>query len=243
MVSFGGTRSLLTLEQVRTYYAMCTNVDENLGRVLDCLDRTGLADNTIVVFTTDHGEQLGSHGRKSKMVPFEESINIPLLVRWPGNIKPGTVSDALYTPMDHLPTLCALAGLDSPNDLDGMDLSSEILQSGKVQRDDVLIAHYMSTANYCQAQHAELQWRGVRSKTHTYAKNINGAELLFDNIGDPHQMNPLVGDQQHRPMLEAMRKRLKQLLSEAHDDLLPGTQYANWFDETRTVIRTGRGDF
>ena len=130
MDAFDG-RSLLTLEEVRTYYAMCVNVDKNLGRILECLDRTGLAKNTIVVFTTDHGEQLGSQGRRCKLVPFEESINIPLIIRWPGKVKPGTVSDALYTPVDHLPTLCSLAGISRPSDLDGIDLAREVLQSGK----------------------------------------------------------------------------------------------------------------
>lgn len=241
VVSFGDTRSLLSLEQVRTYYAMCVEVDKNFGRILEYLDRSGLANNTIVVFTTDHGEQLGSHGRKSKMLPFEESINIPLVIRWPGHIKAGAVSDALYTPMDHISTLCALVGIDPPDDIDGIDLSGEVLKTGKVQRDDVLIAHYVSTPNYCQAKHAELQWRGVRSKTHTYAKNIDGGELLFDNIADPYQMTNLIGNEENRPLQELMRRRLKQLLAEANDDLLPGTYYSDWFDDTRTVVRTGRG--
>jgi arylsulfatase A-like enzyme len=234
-------RSLLTLEQVRTYYAMCANVDKNLGRILECLDRTGLADNTIVVFTSDHGEQLGSQGRRSKLVPFAESIDIPLIIRWPGSVRPRTVSDALYTPMDHLPTLCTLAGIDGPSDIDGIDLSREVLKSGEVPRDDVLIAHYVSAPNHCRDDRIALQWRGVRSKTHTYVKYLNGRELLFDNIADPHQMENRIGDEGHRSLREAMRRRLKQLLAESHDDLLPGTHYADWYDETRTVVRTGRG--
>jgi arylsulfatase A-like enzyme len=234
-------RSLLTLEEVRTYYAMCVNVDKNLGRILDCLDRTGLAANTIVVFTTDHGEQLGSQGRRCKLVPFEESINIPLLIRWPGHVKPGAVSDALYTPVDHMPTLCSLAGIARPNDLDGIDLAGEVLQSAHAQRDDVLIANYVSSANFCRSDRIELQWRGVRSKTHTYVKYLDGSELLFDNIADPYQMKNCIGDQGHRRLAESMRRRLQQLLAAAHDDLLPGTHYADWYDETRTVIRTGKG--
>ena len=235
-------RMLLTLEQVRTYYAMCADVDKNIGRILECLDRTGLANDTIVVFTTDHGEQLGSQGRRSKLVPFEESINIPLIIRWPGHTKPGTVCDAIHTPMDHMPTLCALAGIDAPADIDGIDLAPEILGSGQVQRDDALIAHYVSAPNYCRGDRNELQWRGVRSKSHTYVKYLDGTELFFDNIADPHQMHSQIDDAEQRGQLEAMRGRLKDLLAASHDDLVPGTDYADWYDETRTVIRTGRDE-
>ena len=236
-----GERALLTLEQVRTYYAMCADVDRNLGRILECLDRTGLAKNTIVVFTTDHGEQLGSHGLKSKLVPFEESINIPLIIRWPGKVTPGSVSDALYTPMDHLPTLCQLAHVAVPDGLDGLGLSSDVLQSGQSPRQDALIAHYVSAPNYCRDHRIPLQWRGVRSKTHTYVKYLDERELLVHNAADPYQMNDLSGNENQQQQLHAMRQRLAALLAESHDELHPGTYYADWYDHTRTVVRTGKG--
>ena len=106
----------------------------------------------------------------------------------------------------------------------------------------MLIAHYVSAPNYCQAKHEELQWRGVRSRTHTYAKNINGAEMLFNNVADPYQMDSLVTDPASRQLLNMMRQRLEQLLAEADDALVPGTHYADWFDETRTVVRTDAGE-
>ena len=231
----------LTLEQVRTYYAMCENVDDNVGSILDYLEQSGLAENTIVVFTSDHGEQLGSQGRRSKLVPFEESINVPLIMRWPKRIKPGTTSDALYGPMDHLATLCKLAGAKAADDIDGIDLSGEVLQTGKIDRQVVLIAQYVASPNYCRSHRDELQWRGVRGKNHTYVKYVCGKELLFDNITDPYQMNNLIADEKSNTLLETMRLYLKKLLAEAHDDVLPATSYAEWFDDTRTVIHTGKG--
>ncbi|HOW18303.1 MAG TPA: sulfatase-like hydrolase/transferase, partial [Phycisphaerae bacterium] len=99
---------------VRCYYAMAANFDDNLGRLLDFLDSSGLARDTIVVFTSDHGDMLGSHGRENKMVPYREAVNIPCIIRWPGHIPAGRRVDVLQTPMDHLPTLCALAGLAPP---------------------------------------------------------------------------------------------------------------------------------
>jgi len=82
-----------------------------------------LARDTIAVFTSDHGEMLWSHGRRNKMVFYEEAIRIPLAIRWPGVIPAGVRSDALYEPIDHMPTLLALAGLAAPATCDGLDLS------------------------------------------------------------------------------------------------------------------------
>lgn len=106
-------------EQLRSYLAMAMNVDDNVGKLMDYLDRSGVGDNTILVFTSDHGSQLGSHGRVQKMEPYTESVNVPLHIRWPGTIPAGLVSDALYTSIDHMPTLCGLAGIKPPSMADG----------------------------------------------------------------------------------------------------------------------------
>jgi arylsulfatase A-like enzyme len=108
----GNPRSLL---EVRCYLAMVKNLDDNVGRLLDYLDGSGLASSTIVVLTSDHGEMHGSHGRVNKLVPYAEAIDVPCIMRWPRWIPPGTRVDALQTPMDHLPTLCRLAGLRVPH--------------------------------------------------------------------------------------------------------------------------------
>ena len=92
---------------------MAKNMDDNFGRLMTFLDSSGLTENTILVFTADHGEMMGSHGRENKMVPYAEAVNIPLIVRWPGHVQAGVRSDVLQTPMDHFPTLCRLAGLDA----------------------------------------------------------------------------------------------------------------------------------
>jgi arylsulfatase A-like enzyme len=126
-------------DQLRCYLAMIQNADDNLGRMLDYLDRSGLANDTIVVFTSDHGEMLGSQGRIQKMVPYAEAINIPLIMRWPSQIAPGARVDALQTPMDHFPTLCGLAGLPIPSEVDGADLSRIVAGGNREVREDVLI--------------------------------------------------------------------------------------------------------
>ena len=225
----------------RCYYAMIKNADDNVGRLLDYLERSGLAANTIVVLTSDHGTMLGSHGRRNKMVPYAEALNIPLIVRWPGQIDPGRRVDTVYTAMDHLPTLCALAGVRLPGPVDGSDLSAAVLGTGSVTRRGVLIMNYVSHWDYFDSGTTWPEWRGVRTKRYTYARWLAGGEELYDNATDPYQMKNRIADPKYRSTVDRLRARMKTLLAEAHDDFLPGTVYADWYDERRVLVRTALG--
>src|SRR5699024_2154630 len=132
------------MEDVRGYYAMIKNLDDNMGRLLKYMDESGLAENTIVLFTGDHGEMNGSHGRLQKMVPYREAVNIPMILRWPGKIPESRFIDALHTPMDIFPTLCGLTGVDIPKEVDGTDMSKVVLGEKFAQRENALIANYTS---------------------------------------------------------------------------------------------------
>ncbi len=224
----------------RCYYAMSKNTDDNIGRIMKFLHVSGLIDNTIVVFTADHGEQHGSHNRINKMVPYAESVNIPLIVRLPDGPR-GETSDALYTPMDHRATLCALAGIPPPKECDGIDLSDECRGRRRSDREDCLIMNYSSNWDYFQSGTNWPEWRGVRTKRYTYVKWLSGAEEMYDNQADPYQMNNLVAEGKTPKELGHLRARLKTLLAEAHDDFRPGNRYAEWFDEERNCIQTGLG--
>jgi len=225
----------------RCYYAMAKNVDDNVGRLIDFLDRSGLSDNTILVFTSDHGEMMGSHGRRNKMVPYNEAVHIPCIIRWPGHIPAGRRLDVLHTPMDYFPTLCALAGLEAPPTCDGLDLSDAILGTGRIERDAVLMMNYVSHWDYFDSGTIWPEWRAVRTRRYTYVKWLAGQEELYDNDVDPYQMRNLVEVPEARPILEKLRARLKELLAEAHDEFLPGTAYADWYDEQRNLVRTALG--
>ena len=234
-------------ERRRCYLAMAKNVDDNMGRLMAYLDEAGLASDTIVVFTSDHGEMHGSQGRHAKKVPYAESVNVPLILRWPGRIPAGRREKTIYTPMDHLPTLCGLAGLDAPEGLDGIDLSGPVLGTGTSDREDVLMATYVSHFNTFTTGKPFREWRGVHSGKYTYFRwiEVSGdempAEELYDNEADPHQMTNLAKDPAHAIRMERFRKRLAVLLAEAHDAFQPGTYYAGWYDEERNLIRTGLG--
>ncbi|MBN1489240.1 MAG: sulfatase [Phycisphaerae bacterium] len=227
--------------EARCYYAMAKNVDDNVGRLMDFLEASGLAEDTIVVFTSDHGEMMGSQGRENKMVPYREAVNIPCIVRWPGRIAAGRQIDALCTPVDHLPTLCGLAGLAAPSECDGLDLSGVLLDTKRIERDAVLMANYVSHWDYFDSGTLWPEWRGVRTPRYTYAKWLGGKEELYDNIEDPYQMQDLASSEAHQDTLATLRTRLAELLAEAHDDFLPGTAYADWYDDERNLVKTALG--
>jgi arylsulfatase A-like enzyme len=226
---------------LRCYLAMCRNADDNVGRILDFLDQSDLADNTIVVFTSDHGEQHGSHGRINKMVPYAESLNIPLIMRWPGRIPEGTTSDALHLPMDHMATLCGMAGLDVPESSDGLDLSGTAVRGDGSSRDAALIMNYCSDWDFFQSGTRWPEWRGVRTRRHSYVRWLTGEEELYDNQEDPHQMVNLAAGGRDQPTQRRLRTTLRELLAEAHDEFLPGTAYADWYDAERNLLRTALG--
>jgi arylsulfatase A-like enzyme len=230
-----------TDEQQRCYLAMIQNADDNLGRLLDYLDRAGLAKDTIVVFTSDHGEMLGSHGRIQKMVPYAEAIDVPLVMRWPGRIPAGARVDALQTPMDHFPTLCGLAGLPIPTEVDGEDLSKVVTGKGGASREAVLMGHYSSGELTFESGTNWPEWRGVRTKQHTYVRWLTGAEELYDNIADPYQMENLAAGGAEPQALVNLRARLADLLAIAHDDFRPGTGYSDWYGDCRNLVRTALG--
>jgi arylsulfatase A-like enzyme len=234
----------------RFYLAMCRNVDDNIGRLMRFLDESGLAGNTIVVFTSDHGEMHGSHGRYNKKVPYAESVDIPLIMRWPGHIPEGRRASALHTPMDHLPTLCGLAGIDAPAGIDGIDLGDAALGRGGPAGREVLMATYVSNYNTFTTGKPFREWRGVHTGRYTYCKwlkapgEANGPESpeeLYDNEVDPFQMTNLVADARQAARVEHLRSRLDELMAKAHDGFEPGTHYASWYDESRNLIRTGLG--
>jgi arylsulfatase A-like enzyme len=143
--------------------------------------------------------------------------------------------------MDHLPTLCSLAGLRTPEGCDGMDMSGALLGTKVVQRDAILMANYVSHWDFFDSGTEWPEWRAVRTPQYTYVKWLKGTEQLYDNLADPYQMKDLAGSDEARPVLEKLRARLKELLAEAHDEFLPGTAYADWYDQGRNLVKTGMG--
>jgi arylsulfatase A-like enzyme len=204
------------------YYAATACLDDLVGDLRRTLEERGILEETIFVFTSDHGDQLGSHRIFGKDVPFEESISIPFIVRYPAKIRPKTVTDALLAPIDIMPTVLGLAGAPCPK-VDGADLSAAATGHEGSKRDALLL---MQMSPICNAWLANAMdaWRGVRTRQYTYARHDDGAPwLLYDNHADPMQMHNLVADPAYAGLRKSLDLRLAELLKEAGD---PGNQRA-----------------
>ena len=185
-------RTQLAKKHVHDYFAMVTGVDEQIGRVLKTLEEQALDKNTIVIFTSDHGEMMGSHGLMSKNVWYEEAINVPFIIRWPEKIKAGQKDDLLVSPTDIMPTILNMLGITEgiPTNLDGEDLSSIILEN-QGNRPSSVMYYYIEEGQPASGH------RGIRTQTHTYVITFDSQDverrIMFDNIADPYQLNNIVG--------------------------------------------------
>lgn len=226
----------------RLYYAMTTNLDDNVGRLLDAVDKAGIRDNTIIVFTSDHGEMFGAHGRMMKNIFYDEAARVPFLIRWPGKIPAGFVSDACMNTVDIMPTLLSFAGLRIPKEVEGMDLSHIALNEEGPEPE---FAYLMNTGA-CAIWEDGHEWRALRNKRYTYAvlrgwekKKLPRQELLFDNVADPFQMQNLAQKPEHEALVGMFRKELDEKMTSLRDTFPASSWYKeHWIDENRIIKRT-----
>ncbi len=207
------------------YYGGITAVDKEFARLLKALDENGMADNTIVVYSTDHGEMMGSHGHMAKQMPHEESCHVPFIVRLPGMGGRGRSSNALFASVDIYPTLCGLAGIPVPKHCSGRDHSS--LMRGDSSFEESEMAFLMNEQGPPTRQEVNVQtYRGLRTKTHTYAVQLDGRWCLYDNVADPYQMKNLVRDPAYKDLIEKFDKALI-AWSESTGDTFPYAKVLN----------------
>ena len=215
------------INDLRGYYAHISALDEQFGRLLAALEATGQAENTLVVYTSDHGDMLGSHGFTNKQLPYDEAIRVPLLVRWPGRLRP-VRNDALIGLVDLPVTLLGLMGLAFPRPVHGTDLQSIMRNDRAPGCDACYILDYIPAH---QAYHRGGEaWRGVRTSRYTMARKATGAEwLLFDNESDPWQMRNLIGDPEHAALAAGLGRQLDAFTAR-HDRLLPADEFIRRFE-------------
>ncbi len=223
----------------RNYYAMTANLDWNIGRLLDAVDKGGLGENTIIVFTSDHGEMFGAQGRRAKNIFYEEAARIPFLIRWPKEIPAGLASDVCLSTVDIMPTVLSLMGLKIPRDAEGMNLSHCALGRERPEPQ----AAFLQNTGACAAWENGHEWRALRDKQYTYAAyRVDKSELLFDNKNDPYQMTNLAGEPKHSRTLERFRKMLAARMKSLNDTFEQCAWYRdNWTDGNRNIIRGAKG--
>ncbi|MBS1855503.1 MAG: sulfatase [Acidobacteria bacterium] len=222
----------------RVYYAQSANIDWNVGRIMEALERLGLAGDTILVFTSDHGEMFGAHGRRAKYIFYEEAARVPFLVRWPGHIRAGFKSDALLGTPDIMPTLLSMLGVRVPRAVEGADLSRHILGKGGRTPGAVHMQGMGTTAAWTDGT----EWRAVRDREHTYAVyRRDGRELLFRHATDPYQMHDLAGEKSAAATLRHYRELSQRARKERNDTFEACTWYRDRWTKDRNITMTATG--
>ena len=222
---------------LRTYYAQVANLDWNLGRLMKAIDDAGMADNTILVFTSDHGEMFGSHGRQAKLIFYEESARVPFLVRWPGKIPAKTVSEALLGTPDIMPTLLSMMNIPAPRTVEGIDLSQQVMGKGGKDNDAAHMQGMGATAAWTDGS----EWRALRDHEYTYAiYHKDRSELLFNNRKDPYQMVNLAEDRAFGTTLQHYRTTSEAWRKERNDTFEACSWYQRWTQD-RDITNTAMG--
>ncbi len=193
------------------YYAYCEMLDAQIGRVLEALDKTGQAGNTVVVFTTDHGDMVGAHRMWIKGIqPYEECYRIPMIIRWPGRIAPGTVEDRLVQSHFLAHTYVDIAGAEPLPFADGRSLLPLFDRAAAPDWPDMIMcAYYGGEYTYTQ--------RMLVTERHKYVFNGFDFDECYDLVEDPDELFNRVDDPACRPVVDDMRARLYELMDRFED--------------------------
>jgi len=196
----------VTREHLADYYGMISQMDDQVGRLLDALDETGQAENTLVVFASDHGLALGSHGLFGKQSLYEHSMRAPLILRGPG-VLAGQSSDALVYLHDFFPTVCSLVGIETPSNLDGRDLTALFDGTPEDWRDEIFLTYSKWQRALCTER-----WKLI------YYPSV-GETQLFDLRDDPAEREDLAEDPARSGQVEQLFVRLQAAQRAAGDEL------------------------
>ncbi|MGP1394183.1 MAG: sulfatase-like hydrolase/transferase [Inquilinaceae bacterium] len=198
------------------YWGFITLIDDQLGRLLAELEAQGVMDDTIVLFMSDHGENLGAHGLWHKMVAYEESIRVPLILRLPGSAGGGRRLDAPVSQIDIAPTLASLCDLPRHPDWTGLDLAPLLRGEGTVPADRPLFSLHRPLGDWM----GTVPWRMVERDRLKYVWHRGDRDELFDLASDPFELRNLIGLTERTRDLARLRSDLVRFMIETEDPLL-----------------------
>ena len=200
---------------MQDYLATISSVDDNVGRVLDYLDDTGLDKNTIVVYTSDQGFYLGEHGWFDKRFIYDESFKTPLMIKWPNQINPGTTNDEMVQNLDFAQTFLEAAMIKEPDGMQGESLIPLLKGNNQKWTRDAVYYHYYEYPSV----HMAKRHYGIVSKeyklTHFYF-DVDEWEL-YDRINDPNEMNNVFNNPDYQDVVEKLTAELKEMRIEYKD--------------------------
>jgi arylsulfatase A-like enzyme len=209
-----GEKRIQATEDLRGYYAHMAALDTCFARLFGCLEDSGIADDTILIFISDHGDMMLSQGLTTKLHPWDESVRVPLLIRYPRLLgrKGWRLATAFNMP-DLMPTVLAMAGLKIPDSVEGLDRLHHSSNASLI-----LLPVPITVAR----RYGFAEYRGLRTNSHTYIRSIHGPWLLYDNLHDPYQMHNQVTNNGLRTQLD---RQLDAELRVRGDDFLPARTY------------------
>jgi arylsulfatase A-like enzyme len=194
---------------MQDYLASISMVDDNIGRLLDYLDETGQAENTIVVYTSDQGFYLGEHGWFDKRFIYDESFKTPLLVRWPGVVAPGSRSSEMVQNLDYAQTLLDAAGLTQPDDMQGESLMPLLSGDTSAWTRDAVYYHYYEYP----AVHQVKRHYGIVTEDYKLVHFYDDVDEweLYDRRADPNEMLSVYNDPDYAETVDRLKKKLAEL--------------------------------
>ncbi|WP_309397450.1 sulfatase family protein [Cerasicoccus maritimus] len=214
-------------EFYRHYHGHISAVDRELGRMMDALDAAGIADDTILIYTSDHGSSFGSNGVYNKGNPYDEAVRVPFIVRWPGKVSAGAIADHNLGTIDLVPTLCGLAGFEAAEHCAGQDFTKAFLgQPGAPDPESQFLAINNFKRNYYRSRLMDNErtafnpFRAVRGKRYTFAVDRFGDWFLYDNKADPFQLKNLADDPAYAKVRDQMAAELDAWLAKAEDPFI-----------------------
>jgi len=207
---------------VQGYFGAISAIDDAIGRLLKRLEQEGIADNTIILFTADHGETLGSHGLMTKNFWYQESAGIPLIIRYPGKIQPMKIPKVINS-IDFLPTLLGLSRQTIPPGIDGVDFSPLLRGEEMKVPEYAFGSYYRGSIVDKEPRH----FRAVYNDRYTYVlthglyHRVAGApELLYDRKVDPYEQNPIVRGQGRDDLMDKFKGALEEHLAKMNDPFM-----------------------
>lgn len=213
------------VQDLRGYYAHGAALDDCFDTLLHALEDNGKAADTIVVFTSDHGDMMYSQGLQYKMVPWEESIRIPLLVRYPQALgREGTRCRELIDSPDIMPTLLGLSGIQVPKGVQGTDFSA-VMHKPAVEQQRTSSFLSMPVSISSTRHYGIGAYRGVRTARYTYVRSLHGPWLLYDNVDDPYQQHNLCDRPRMRTVRRDLDDEVSSWLRKLDDRFMPAEYY------------------
>ena len=194
---------------MQDYLATISSVDDNVGRVLNYLDETGLDENTIVVYTSDQGFYLGEHGWFDKRFIYDESFKTPLMIKWPNVIKPGTTSEEMVQNLDFAQTFLEAAMIKAPNDMQGESLIPLFKGNSEKWNRNAVYYHYYEYPSV----HMVKRHYGIVNKEFKLVRFYYDVDEweLYDRLNDPYEMNNVYDDPRYSEVVNKLKKELKEL--------------------------------